>query len=84
MWHERNSCYSSLNNPNGISNQIKSIQNGNVIILSISPTCLIGKGSVCFTADFLAATDRLELLCHQSDAIRRKKSVCHAITVLLI
>ena len=42
------------------------------------------QGSVSFTADFLAATDRLELLCYQSDAIRMKKSVCHAISVLLI
>jgi len=42
------------------------------------------KGSVYFTADFLAARDRLELLCRQSDAIRMKRSVCHAIIVLLI
>jgi len=32
----------------------------------------------------MAATDRLELLCRQSDAIQMKRSVCHAITVLLI
>jgi len=37
------------------------------------------KGSVYFTADFLVATDRLELLCYQSDAIWIKRSVCHAI-----
>jgi len=38
-----------------------------------------------FTADFLAATDRLELLCCQSDAIRMKsRSNCHAISVLFI
>ena len=41
------------------------------------------KGSVNFTADFLA-TDRLELLCCQPDAIRMKRSVYHAISVLLI
>jgi len=40
MRHERNGCYSSSNNPNGISNQIKSIQNGKESILNISPTCL--------------------------------------------
>ena len=33
------------------------------------------RASVYFTADFLAATDRLELLCRQSDAIRMKRSV---------
>jgi len=41
------------------------------------------EGSVYFTADFLAATDRLELLCRQSDTIRMRRSVCHAISVLL-
>jgi len=41
-------------------------------------------GIVYFTADFLVAIDRLELLCRQSDAIRMKRSVCHAISVLLI
>ena len=46
--------------------------------------CNFRLGSVYFTADFLAATDRLELLCRQSDAIRMKRSVCHAISVLLI
>ena len=40
MRHERNSCFSSSNNPNGILNQIKSIQNWNAIILNISPACL--------------------------------------------
>jgi len=51
-------------------------------------------GSVYFTADFLAATDQLELLCCQSDAIRTKKSaefvtesVCcsmtHSVVVIL-
>ena len=42
------------------------------------------KGSVYVTADFLAATDRLELLCRQSDAIRIKRSVCHTVSVLLV
>jgi len=28
--------------------------------------CLFSKGSVYFTGDILVATDRLELLCHQS------------------
>ena len=45
---------------------------------------MVGSVSAFFTADFLAATDRLELLCRQSDAIRMKRSVCHAISVLFI
>jgi len=40
MQHQRNGCYSSSNNPNGIWNQIKSIQNWNTIISNISPTYL--------------------------------------------
>jgi len=48
-------------------------------------------GSVYFTADFLAATDQLELLCHQSDAIRMKEKVslswnqcaAHSVVVML-
>jgi len=40
MRRERNGCYSSSNNPNGISKQVRSIQNGNEIVLNISPTCL--------------------------------------------
>ena len=40
MRRERNGCYSSSYNPNGILNQIKSIQNWNAIILNVSPTCL--------------------------------------------
>ena len=42
MQLERNGCYSSSKIPNGILNQVKSIQNGNVIIFKcyISPTCL--------------------------------------------
>ena len=43
MHHERNGCYSSSNNPNRISNRIKSIQIWNTIILTISPTCLNSK-----------------------------------------
>jgi len=49
------------------------------------------QGSVYFTADILAATDRLELLCRQSnihsrgmDSIHINRSVCHAIGVLLV
>ena len=45
---------------------------------------MVGSVSAFFTADFLVATDRLELLCRQSDAIRMKRSVCHAISVLFI
>ena len=40
MRHERNRCYSSSYNSNGILNQIKSIRNWNAIILNMSPTCL--------------------------------------------
>jgi len=40
MRHERNRCYSSSYNANGILNQIKSIRNWNAIILNMSPTCL--------------------------------------------
>ena len=40
MRHERNGCYSSFYNPNGIFNQIKSIQNWNAIISNVFPTCL--------------------------------------------
>jgi len=38
--HERNGCYSSSYNLNGILNLIKPVQNRNAIILNISPTCL--------------------------------------------
>jgi len=69
MRYERNGCYSISNNPNGISNQIKSIQNWNALILNISPTCLNWKKmeallTVVWFGDICKAPSKFEWKLH--------------------